>query len=128
MHLCQRFFQSSIHFSNSIFGIAFSSFSDALLMSPMAVKRRPFKVLFIFGNRKKSHRAVSGEYGGWGIVFGQKFHEQAMKCEQVHYRGAKAMNCFSKNPGVFFGLLHVNVVEPLLTVWPRGKNSWCTMP
>jgi len=28
-------------------------------------KRRPFKVLFIFGNRKKvTHGAVSGEYGG----------------------------------------------------------------
>ena len=68
MHLCQRFFQSSKHFWNSIFGIAFSSFSDALLMSSMAVKRRPFKVLLIFGNRKKSHGAMSGEYGGWGIV------------------------------------------------------------
>ena len=68
MHLCQRFFQSLKHFSNSIFGVAFSSFSDALLMSSMAVKRRPFKVYFIFGNRKKSHGAMSGEYGGWGIV------------------------------------------------------------
>ena len=68
MHLWQRFFQSSKHFSNSIFGIDFSSFSDALLMSSMAVKRRPFKVLFIFGNRKKSHGAMSDEYGGWGIV------------------------------------------------------------
>ena len=37
-------------------------------MSSMAVKRRPFMVLFIFGNRKKSHGAMSGEYGGWGIV------------------------------------------------------------
>ena len=68
MNLCQRFFESSKQFSNSIFGIAFSSFNDALLMSTMAVKRRPFKVLFIFGNRKKSHEAKSGEYGGWGIV------------------------------------------------------------
>jgi len=68
MHLCQRFFQSSKHFSSSIFGIAFSSFSDALLMSSMLVKRRPFKILFIFGNRKKSHGAMSGKYGGWGIV------------------------------------------------------------
>ena len=40
-----------------------------------------------------------------------KIHEQAMKCEQVHYRGTKAMNCFSTNPGVFFGLLHANGVE-----------------
>ena len=68
MHLCQRFFQSSKHFSNSIFGIVSSFFSDALLMSYMAVKRRPFKVLFIYGNTKKSHGAMSGEYGGWGIV------------------------------------------------------------
>ena len=37
-------------------------------MSSMAVKGWPFKVLFIFGNRKKSHGAVFGEYGGWGIV------------------------------------------------------------
>ena len=34
----------------------------------MAVKRRPFKILFIFGNRKKPHGAMPGEYGGWGIV------------------------------------------------------------
>ena len=68
MHLCQRFFQSSKHFSYSIFGIAFSSFGDALLMSSMAVKRRLLTVLLIFGNRKKSHAAMSGEYRGWGIV------------------------------------------------------------
>jgi hypothetical protein len=36
----------------------------------------------------------------------EKIHEQAMKCEQVHYRGAKTMNCFSKN-----GCLHANGVE-----------------
>jgi len=43
--------------------------------------------------------------------FWPKIHEQAMKCEQVHYRGAKAMNCFATNPGVFYGLLHANGVE-----------------
>jgi len=35
-------------------------------MSSMLKKRRPFKVLFIFGN--KNHRAMSGEYKGWGIA------------------------------------------------------------
>ena len=55
MHLCQRFFQSSKHLSHSIFGIAFNSFSNARLMSSMAVKRRHFKALLIFGNRKQSH-------------------------------------------------------------------------
>jgi hypothetical protein len=34
-----------------------SSFSDALLISSMLVKRRPFKVFFIFRNKKKSHGA-----------------------------------------------------------------------
>ena len=68
MQLCQRFFQSSKHFSNSIFRITFSSFSDTLLMSSMTVKRRPFKVLSIFGNRKKSHVAMSDEYGSWGVL------------------------------------------------------------
>ena len=38
-----------------------------------------------------------------------KIHEQAMNRE--NYRGAKAMNCFSIDPGVFFGLLHANGVE-----------------
>jgi len=32
-------------------------------------------------------------------------------CEQVHYRDAKAKNCFSTNPDVFFALLHANGVE-----------------
>ena len=43
--------------------------------------------------------------------FWPKIHEQAMKCEQVQYCGARAMKCFSTNPGVFFGLLHANGVE-----------------
>jgi hypothetical protein len=37
-------------------------------MSSMLVKRWPFKVLFIFGNNKKSYGAISGEYGGWGMT------------------------------------------------------------
>lgn len=45
----------------------------------------------------------------YGIVFGQKNYEQATANEHVRYRGAKAMNCFSINRGVFFGLLHANV-------------------
>ena len=45
--------------------------------------------------------------------FWPKIREQAMKCEQVHYRRAKAMNCFFTNPGVFFVLLNANGVELL---------------
>ena len=117
MHLCQRFFRSSKHFSNSIFGIAFSSFSDALLMSSMAVKRRPFKVLFIFRNRKKSHGAMSGEYGGWGIVT-VLFLAKNSRTSNELWAGAlswcKSHELFFHKSGRFFGLFHA--------------NSWCTMP
>ena len=48
--------------------------------------------------------------------FWPKIDEQAMKCE--HYGGAKPMNCFATNPGVFFGLLHANGVELVLLIDP----------
>jgi hypothetical protein len=31
-----------------------------------ACETTAFKVFFIFGNKNKSHGAISGEYGGWG--------------------------------------------------------------
>ena len=34
----------------------------------MGWKRRPFKVLLSFGNRKISAGVNSGEYGGWGTT------------------------------------------------------------
>jgi hypothetical protein len=34
----------------------------------MVSNRCPFSFNFIFGNRKKSQDAISGEYGGWGIT------------------------------------------------------------
>jgi len=58
-----RFFQSSKPSLQAL-----NSFSDALLMSSMIIKRQPFKVIFILGNKKKSHGAMSGEYGGWAMA------------------------------------------------------------
>ena len=37
-------------------------------ISSMVSNRRPFSFYFIFGNRKKSRGAKSGEYGGWGMT------------------------------------------------------------
>jgi hypothetical protein len=34
----------------------------------MVSSRRSYSFNFIFGNRKKSQGAKSGEYGGWGIT------------------------------------------------------------
>jgi len=58
---------------------------------------------------------VSLQYCFW-----PKIHKQVMKCEQVHYRGAEAINCFSTNPGVFFRLLRANGVDFVGSTFSTG--------
>jgi len=41
---------------------------DSAWISSMVSNRHPSSFNFIFGNRKKSQGAKSGEYGGWGIT------------------------------------------------------------
>ena len=66
-------------------------------MSSKAVKRRHSLFLEI-GKSHTEPCLVNMEAGAsLQYFFWIKIHEQAMKCEQVSYRGAKAMNCFSKN-------------------------------
>ena len=83
-------------------------------MSSMVVKRRPFKVLFIFWNRKKSHGAMSGEYGGWGIVRVLFLAKNSRTSNEV-WTGAlswrESHELFFYKSGRFFGLLHANGVE-----------------
>ena len=45
-----------------------STLCDSACISLMVSNRRPFIFNFIFGNRKKSQGAKSGEYGGWGTT------------------------------------------------------------
>jgi len=47
---------------------------------------------------------VSLQYYFWTNI-----HEHTMMCKLVHCRGEKSMNCFSTNPGVFFGLLRTSI-------------------
>ena len=68
IYLCQRFFQSSKHFWNVLFGIANSSSFDYSFISSIVVKHFPFIGVFSFGKRKKSAGSKSGEYGGFGII------------------------------------------------------------
>ena len=77
-------------------------------MSSMAVKRRPS--LFLEIEKSHTEPCLANMEAGASLqyCFRPKIHEQAMKCEQVHYRGGKVMNCFSINPGIFFRLLHAN--------------------
>jgi hypothetical protein len=53
-----------------------STICDLAWISSAVSNRRPFSFSFIFGNRKKSQGAKSGEYGGWGddshFIFCQK--------------------------------------------------------
>lgn len=60
------------------------------LLPYMILKRRAPEVPF------KSLRAVSSEYGGWGIVI-----VLLIQYEPVHSSSTKAMNYFATSPGIF---------------------------
>lgn len=114
MHLFGCFFQSSKHFSNSIFGIAINFFGVLLLMSSMIVKIRTMKVLFIFINRKMSHGVVSGEYGGSDIITVLFLANNSRTSNEVWastLSWCKSHEMFFHKSGCFFGLLHANAFE-----------------
>jgi len=84
-----RFFRSPKHFSNSIFGIAFKLSQRRAFNVIYACKTTgPFKILFIFGNRKKSRGAVSGEYGDRGVVIVLFLAKSSRDQVWTGYRGA----------------------------------------
>ena len=68
IYLCQPFSQSSKHVWYALFGMSLSFLSHSVFISSIVSKRRPFMGLFNLGNRKKSHGAKFGEYGGWGMI------------------------------------------------------------
>ena len=68
MHLCQRFFQSSMHLLNSISGIGFKAFFDSACISLIVSKWWLRSGLLSLGNIQKSHGVKSGEYGGCGTI------------------------------------------------------------
>jgi hypothetical protein len=45
-----------------------STLCDSAWISSLVSNRRPFSFNFMFGNRRKSQGAKSGEYGGWGMT------------------------------------------------------------
>ena len=71
MHLRQRIIQSSKHFLNAFFGIDFSSHRKFSFMSSIGWKRVPRSGNLSFGKRKKSTEAISGEYSGCSMIFGE---------------------------------------------------------
>ena len=63
------FFQSSKHFSYVLSGMAFSSFHEFCFITSIKSKWVSRNDHLSFGNSKKPHEIISGEYGGWLIVF-----------------------------------------------------------
>jgi len=61
MHRCQRLVHPSKQFWSWFCGMSFRAAVVLLLMSSISSKCLPFDISFIFGNRKKSLEARSGE-------------------------------------------------------------------
>ena len=64
MHRCQRLVHPSKQFWNWFCGMVFRAAVVLFLMSSVSSKCLYFNISFIFGNRKKSLKARSGEYAG----------------------------------------------------------------
>ena len=65
IHLLQRFNSDSNACLSLFCGIASSACVWVVLIFEMSLKKHPCNFNFNFGNREKSHRAKSGECGGW---------------------------------------------------------------
>jgi len=87
----------------------------------MVSNRHPFSFNFIFGNRKKSQGAKSGEYGGWGmtaiLLFVRNCWMRMEVCEMGRCHGEAARSDLTKVWGDVFTHFHA-----------VGTNSLCTIP
>jgi hypothetical protein len=70
---------------------------DSACSSSLVSNRSPFSLHFIFGNRKKSHGAKSGECGGWGDDSHFLFRQKLQGEDGSVRRGVVMM----KQPGLF---------------------------
>ena len=90
---------------SSIFGMlpgsSFLSECQALhvsvCISSVVSNRRPFSFNFIFGNRKNSQGAKSGEFGGWGMTAILFFRQKLLGEDGSMRRGVFMV----KQPGLF---------------------------
>lgn len=91
-----------------------------LYTSSMFVKRRPLKVLFIFGNKKNLHTAKSDEYvdgGSVAVLFLAKSSRTSSELCAVAFYGATATNCSAISPGVYVESFRANGVELLDSIF-----------
>ena len=102
-------------FPNSSFGMSNSVFVEFRLMSSVVSNRCPLGTFLSLGNRKKSHDARSGDYGGccnWAVPCLAK--NCCTRCEVF----AVALSwCRIQSPsrhfsGIFGKLIHANVARP----------------
>ena len=73
------------------------------------VMQRYWKLCHNFNlrNKKKSHWAKSGEYGGWSMVFIGVMALNSVNA-MMHYHHAKSRNCSSTFLAFFDGFPHIN--------------------
>ncbi len=83
MHFSMRCFHCSMHV-NSSSSMPLSATVKFFWMSSTLWKRWPLRVFLILRNKKKSHEARSGEYGGWSNTFTWFFAKVANFKGRVH--------------------------------------------
>lgn len=79
--------------------MAFSSFSEFSFMTSVDRKRLPRSGNFTFGNRKKSHEAISGEYGAWSMTWVEFLTEDLFAC---HIRKVGSVETWRIIPSAVF--------------------------
>jgi hypothetical protein len=95
----------------------------------MVSNRLPFSFSFIFGNRKKSQGAISGEYGGRGIraiFFSPETAVWERKCETGRCHGEATWSVLAKVRGDVFARFHA--VAAKLRSWIRNSQFGLLWP
>lgn len=114
------------HFSLTDCGMGFNFFSQFPLMASIDSKSLHRSGNFTFGNRKKSHRAVSGEYGTWKLRF-FAFWSQTLLRRQVYtmvrYLRAKSKRNFRDCRDIWStNLCFKRKVQNLSVIFPLSQN------
>jgi len=122
MHQCQHLVHPSKQFWNWLCGMAFRAAVVLLLMSTMSLKCLPFNISFIFGNRKKSLGARSGEKAGCSntvicLVAKNSLTDRAMWAGALSW--CKIHELLAKSLGHFRLLFHA-----AFPVLPNTKVGW----
>jgi hypothetical protein len=94
--------------------MAFNASIVFFFTSSTSANHFPLSTFFIQGNKKKSHRARSGEYGrwrSWVMPFWLKIVSLSRLCALARCRGAATTTYFATTRGVLVSPRQGNVSE-----------------